>query len=123
MAKIDFCAVAIELRAALDEQRIADAKHIAAKHLRDGYHSPEFLEVVAEILEIKKEVGVPGRKQLKYPKYWLEIGNDYLDLRGAGHNYEDACAKLAEKYDCGESTIKNTVSFFEDAKEEHNKTE
>jgi hypothetical protein len=109
--------IELDVRAALDELRIDDAKRIAAEHLRAGYHSQPFLEVVAEILEIKKETGVVGRKQLKSPKYWLEIGNDYQDLRDAGLNYEEACAELATRYGKGfsESTIKNTVAWFENA--------
>jgi hypothetical protein len=115
MAQVDFCAVAFEVRSALDEGRIPDAKRIAAEHLRTGYTSQQFLEVVAEILEIEKEVGVVGRKQQKQRPYWVEIGNAVQDLRDAGATYENACAETAKKFNCSESTIKNTVRFFKEA--------
>jgi hypothetical protein len=47
MAKLvpEFCAVAFEIRSALEEGRNADAKRIAVEHLRAGYHSQPFLNI------------------------------------------------------------------------------
>jgi uncharacterized coiled-coil protein SlyX len=119
MAKLPFiCPVALEVQAALDERRIPDAKRIAAEHLRRGYHSQEFLNIVAKMLQVKVQSGVRGPKRKK-PPHWLEIGNDFQELRDAGDSYEIACVKLAKKYGCSEGTIRTTRAFFEKAHREH----
>jgi len=113
----DFCPVADELRAALDERRMDDAKRIAIKHLRAGYKSQQFWDAVADLLEIKKEIGVVGRKQLKSPVKWFEIGNVFQDLRDAGVTRKKAYEKLANDFGQSIHTIRDTVRFFEKADE------
>jgi hypothetical protein len=76
MAKLDFCSVAIDIRCALDEGRIPDAKRIAIEHLEAGYHSPEFSKIVAEIYKKKRSA------QKKYKEHWTEIGEAFWELAG-----------------------------------------
>lgn len=119
MAKLpDISFVAAEVRAALDERRIDDAKRIAAKELRAGYHHQEFLNIVAEMLEVKKQPGKRGPKYKKRPSNWLEIGIDFEKLRDAGVSYEKACEELERKWGT-KNTIQKAVAFFRKAKKEH----
>jgi hypothetical protein len=121
MAKLlfDFCTVAVDIRSAIDERRIGDAKQLAAEHLRSGYHSQPFLNIVAELLKVKKQMGVRGPKHKSAPSFWYEIGNDFQELRDAGESYSDACEKLAKKYGSGVRTIEKAVAFFRKASKEH----
>jgi hypothetical protein len=119
MAKLpDISRVASEVRAALDERRIPDAKRIAAKALRAGHHHQEFLNIVAEMLEVKKQSGKLGRKRQTSPRYWLEIGIDFEKLRDVGVSYEKACEELERKWGT-KNTIQKAVAFFRKAKKEH----
>ena len=111
----DFCPITLEVRSAMDERRIPDAKRIAAEHLRSGRHSKPFLNIVAELLELKKQSGKRGRKHITFPHYWYEIGNDFEQLRDDGDDYR----KLAKKYGPKVRTIEKTVAFFRKAKKEH----
>ncbi len=115
----------MEVRAALSERRIADAKRIATEHLRAGYTSPEFLNVVAEMLEIKKQHGKPGRKPRKSEPYWLEIGSKIQKLRdtgndGKGMTVEEAVEELQTKYG-SRNTIQKAWAYFRKARKEHDK--
>jgi hypothetical protein len=119
----EVCLVTFEVRCALEGRRLADAKRVAAKHLRAGaHHSQEFLNVVAEMLETEK--GKRGAPKKTCPPRWFDIGNDFLELRavradGTRSKYEIVCKELAEKYDCAPSTISATVAFFEKAQRAH----
>jgi hypothetical protein len=120
MVKLPFvCSVTMEVRAALRERRIADAKRIATEHLRAGYASPEFLNVVAEMLANKPEWGKRGPKH-KIPPHWLEIGNEIEKLRykDKGMTVEDAIGELKTKYG-HRNTIQKAWAFYRNAKNEH----
>jgi hypothetical protein len=112
------CPVASEIKAALDEQRIPDAKRIAAEHLRTGYHSRDFLNVVAKILEVKKQHGKIGRKPRKSEPYWLEIGSEIEGLRDEGMTIEEAVEELKTKYG-SRNTIQKAWAYFRKANKEH----
>jgi hypothetical protein len=116
------CSATMEVRAALSERRIADAKRIATKHLRAGYASPEFLNVVAEMLAIKPKRGKRGPKHKK-PPYWLDIGSEIEELRyngnnGKGMTVEEAIEKLKTKYG-HRNTIQKAWAFYRNSKKEH----
>jgi hypothetical protein len=118
MAKLDppFCPVALEIRSAIDERRIADAQRIAVKHLREGYNSQPFCDAVAELLVFlepkpKKQSGKRGAPKKAAPRFWYEIGTDYERLRER-HSYEKALDELADKYNCSTKTISNALRFF-----------
>jgi hypothetical protein len=125
----EFCPVAMEVRAALDERRLRDAKRIAAKHLRVGCKSQQFLDVVAEMLETKKEKGKRGRKkQATYnPPYWYEIGTAFDDLvlpkdDKPGLSYVKAIEELAEgpgRLGPKKNAIQKAVAFYRKAKKQH----
>ena len=118
MAKLpDVSFVASELRTALDEGRKPDAKHIAVKHLRAGYHSQAFLNIVADMLEIKKQPGKLGRKPQKSPPYWLEIGSEIEKLHYK-MTIEEAVQQLKTKYG-SRNTIQEAWAYFRKARKEH----
>jgi hypothetical protein len=117
MAKLDFCPLAFELRCALEERRLADAKRIAVKHLRG--RGEEFLNIVAEMLGAKSRPGKSGAKKKLYPPHWLDIGSDYLQLRDAGAKYRPACQALARKYGYSLTQIRNAVGRFQQAQRIH----
>jgi hypothetical protein len=120
MPEFCFDIVAFKIRCALDEGRRLDAVRLAHEHLRAGYRSTQFLEIVLELMQAKKQPGEKtGPKPGRPPKHWFDIGRDYFDLYDAGYSYEQACTALAMKYGFGESTIKATVAFFRKAKAEH----
>jgi hypothetical protein len=86
--------------------------------VRAGYHSQPFLDIIAELLEIKKQSGKRGPKHKKRPPYWLEIGIDFKKLRDAGVSYEKACEELRKKWGA-KNTIQKAVAFFQKAQKEH----
>ena len=109
---IELCEVAIEVRNALDEGRIEDAKRIAIKNLRAGFHSQPFADVIAEMLGAKPRKGENGRSRRKYPPGWLDIGHDFQRLQKSGLTYEEAREQLAKKYGKSERTIETVRAFF-----------
>lgn len=118
MAKLQFCSVAFEIRSALDERRMADAERIATKHLHAGYHSPEFLNIVAEMIEDKNVPRKVGRPETKYPQHWWEIGNAFLDL-GGDKKPTQAIKSLVEMKYGSRNTVRKAVDYFQDAKRAH----
>jgi hypothetical protein len=118
MTKLPFvCTVTVEIQAALAERRIPDAKRIAAEHLRAGYHSPDFLNVVADMLVAKPIRGKRGPKH-KIPPYWIELGSEIEKLHDKGITIEDAVRKLKTKYGT-RNTIQKAWAYFRKARKEH----
>jgi hypothetical protein len=86
MAKLEppFCVAAFEARWALHEGQFEEAKKRAASYLHKGYHSQEFFDVVAELLEGKKLEGKQRRTKLPVWMDWVEVGLDYEEWKTAG---------------------------------------
>jgi hypothetical protein len=126
MAKLpdEFCVVTFEIRSALEEGRKADAKRIAVEQLRAGYHSPEFLNIVAEMWADKKRGKNDGRPKNSFKQHWVHIGTDFLDLYGDGakdddgDKYDNVCKKLVKKWGYSYGTITAAVAFFRKALED-----
>jgi hypothetical protein len=118
MAKLQFCSVAFEIRSALDERRTADAERIATKHLRAGYHSPEFLNIVAEMIEDKNVPREPGRPGKKCPQRWWEIGQAFEDL-GGYNKPTQAIKELVRQKWGSRGTVRKAVDYFKEAKIAH----
>jgi hypothetical protein len=119
MAKLpfEFCEVAFEVREALDEGRMVDAKRIVIERLQAGYHSQPFADVIAEMLGAERRAGTKGRKARKYPPQWLEIGYDFRQLRDSGITHEEARRQLAKKWERSSRSIETTRAFFEKSDE------
>ena len=107
-----FCSVAFDIRHALRNGQLEEAKAIAIKHLRAGYHSKEFLNAIAELLEHKKQ---KGRPKISLENR-LEIGLEFVQLESAGRRY-GARKALAKKYHCSVSEISTIVDWFKKAKD------
>jgi hypothetical protein len=116
----------LAVRSASEEHRIPDARRIAAEYLGLGHHSQEFLDLVAEVLEIKKEKGKTGRKKQKAPIGWYDIGKAFENLRdskksgGGGFSYLDAIEELAnspEGLGYKRGALVKRVGYFLKAKE------
>jgi hypothetical protein len=121
MAKLvpEFCAVAFEIRSALEEGRNADAKRIAVEHLRAGYHSQPYLNIVAEMWANKPKRGKnDGRPKNPFKQHWVNIGIYFQELRDRDVKYDDACKKLVKKWGYSYGTITAAVAFFRNALED-----
>jgi hypothetical protein len=114
----EFCLVASDVQNALDERRIDDAKRIAVEHLRAGYHSQAFLNIVAGMLNVKKEMGKPGRKG-RPPQHWADIGFEFQERQAAGEKLTNVYAELAKKWGYHENTIRAAVKYFQEAERKH----
>jgi hypothetical protein len=77
------------------QARKEDAVRFAQEQLRAGSSSPElspeFRTLVAELMEGRK------LKRILY-RHWIEIGEDYDDLRTEGDAREAVLASLAERW-------------------------
>jgi hypothetical protein len=110
MVKVDLCFVAFEIRCALEERRLGDAERMAIEHLEAGYHSPEFLKVVAEILKSKKEKGKKGQPRKQYKEHWIEIGEAFCELADDDIKYEEAIDLLVGKKWFGKTYSRGTIA-------------
>jgi hypothetical protein len=97
--------VSIELEAMLRQGRREDAVRFAKDNLRRGYSSPQFLSLVADLLEGKTY----RRRELRH---WIEIGTDFDELREQGNTREAALLELVRRYGYGETTIRNAVRLY-----------
>jgi hypothetical protein len=77
----DFCAVTHQIRGHLDEGRRDDAIQLVDHRLREGYSSPEFLALVADLLAASRpKKGGRGQSAKKAPPHWYEIGIAFDEL-------------------------------------------
>lgn len=105
----EFFTVAAKARSALEENRKDDAKRVVLDFLDTVAH-PDFVAVVAEMLEAK-------RSQTKYPANWFEVGMDYVELKKSGVKYEVALERLAVKYQWSVRTVEDRLTFYNKANE------
>jgi hypothetical protein len=115
MAKLDrpFCVRAFEVRSALEEGRLADAKRIAAAHLRSGEElSQEFRGIVAGMIDAKPAKRAVGLKRKVYPPHWVGIGNDFEELRAEKVSINQAEKRLAKKYGYSVTSIRTALRCY-----------
>ncbi|MCA1365943.1 hypothetical protein I6F15_00770 [Bradyrhizobium sp. BRP14] len=116
MVKLSFCSKTAELRAMAYDGRSEEARRKAIELLRAGYSHKLFLAFVADLLDPPvKGRGAPSRP----PREWLDIGDDYENLRDDGRSHQDALMDLAEKYSVAERTVERAVAIYREAKAEH----
>jgi hypothetical protein len=108
----ELCEVEIDVRNALDEGRMDDAKRIAIDHLQSGFYPRPFADVVAEMLGAKRRSGARGRKPNRYPPKWFEIGRDFRQMQKSGIGYDEAVERLARKYQRSERSVQTALAFF-----------
>jgi hypothetical protein len=119
MAPLPFSCETVELRAALEERRLADAKKLAIRWLRAGRCSSEFLNIVADLWELEKQSGKMGAKKKLCPPHWYEIGSEYDELRAAGYKSDDACGQLKTKHRRSIRSIRTAVAYFRKCRAAH----
>ena len=113
-----FFTVNLEVRNALREGRKEDAKVLVLDFLDKVAH-PDFVRVVAEMLETKtRQPGALGRKPRLFPANWLEIGDEYSELKNAGIKYAEALSRLTDKYGRSARTVEKTLKFYNSMNDE-----
>ncbi|PRH86911.1 hypothetical protein C5L14_16630 [Labrys okinawensis] len=80
---------------------------LAIKSLREGYHSADFLNFVADLLEPKR-----GRPAKPEPKWWRDIGEVYDELTDAGMKPMQAYAELERQTGIVVRQLQRTVKFY-----------
>jgi hypothetical protein len=113
---LDFNPQFLDVQGLFHSNRRDEAIRLAQKHLRDGYSSPPFLKLVADLLDPPPAGRGRGRPK-QWPRRWLEIGQEFCDLRECGIKYDDALAQLADREHASEETIRRTIKFYNKALE------
>ncbi|MBB3562348.1 hypothetical protein FHX06_003679 [Rhizobium sp. BK512] len=116
MAKLppSFSLQAIDIRSALSQGRTEDARRMVIELLLAGKADRVVQGIAADLLKpAKRSAGRP--KAL--PAFWIEIGEDFHQMREAGVRYDTVLSELGAKYGFSESHIRNAISTYDDTDE------
>jgi hypothetical protein len=103
------CSVTFDLRTMIDEGNEHKARELVVQRLREGFASPEFLALVADMLDPPKR---PNHRPKKIPSRWYEIGKAHEERTDSGMNYLDSIADLASEFSMSEASIKRRVDYY-----------
>ncbi|MBP0583030.1 hypothetical protein J8I29_27135 [Labrys sp. LIt4] len=113
MAKARYCPRTAYLRRLIDQGRVIAAKQQAGTWLREAYASPQFLSLVAELLDPAKPDR--SRRNRRPPAQWLDIGEAFDALRGDGFTRDQAILILSDRFHCSSGLIDKALDFYRDA--------
>jgi hypothetical protein len=115
MAKLPdgFSLQAIPIQSALAEGRKEDAKTEIVRLLLTGKADKIVQLLAAEMIRPpKKKRGRP--QALK--RHWLEIGEQFQELRDNGVKYEEALHLVSKKFGYSKTHIRDAVTLYDEAK-------
>ena len=118
MPRSEFCSKTSHLRKMLATGRNVAARQQAAAWLREGYVSPQFLALVADMVDPSKRG--KGSRPRALPPQWLDIGQALLTIRDDGFTQEQAILILADRFNRSARAIEQALAFYQKA---HDKPE
>jgi hypothetical protein len=112
MSRPDFCARTFYLRKLLREGRVVAVRQQAADWLREGFASPQFLHLLAEMLDPSRQKR--ARRRLPPPQ-WSDIGEAFASLRDDGFIRKQAILILADRFHRSAQTIEKALAHYRSA--------
>jgi hypothetical protein len=109
MAKLTspFCQRCVEISTLIAEGHGAEAKKLAAAHLRGGAPLPQCLSLAADLLDPPiKRTRKDGRPRQGAPRRFVEINARFEELREFS-KHDAAINQTAEYFGCSPSTVEN----------------
>lgn len=107
MPSSNFCVKSLHLRKMLREGRVVAPRQQAADWLREGYASPQFLALMAELVDPSRQKR--SRRQLPPPQWW-DIGEAFLALSADGFIRQQAILILADRFRRSARTIEKALA-------------
>lgn len=112
VAKPRYCPRTAYLRRLIDDGRIIAAKQQAGAWLREAYASPQFLSLIAELLDPAK----PDRSRRRPPPaQWLDIGEAFDAIREDGFTHDQTILILSDRFHRSAGLIEKALAFYRDA--------
>lgn len=116
VTKARFCPRTAYLRRLIAQGRIVAAKQQAGAWLREAYASPQFLTLIAELLDPAK----PDRSRRRPPPaQWLDIGEAFDALRDDGFTHDQTILVLCDRFHRSASLIEKALAFYRGARHTH----
>jgi len=116
VTKARFCPRTAYLRRLIAQGRIVAAKQQAGTWLREAYASPQFLSLIAELLDPAK----PDRRRRRpSPAQWLDIGEAFDALRDDGFTHDQTILVLSDRFHRSVGLIEKALAFYRDAQHAH----
>lgn len=107
-----FCPRTAHLRRLIAQGRIVAAKQQAGAWLREAYASPQFLTLIAELLDPTK----PDRNRRRpAPAQWLDIGEAFEALREDGFTQDQTILVLSDRFHRSVGLIEKALAFYREA--------
>ncbi|WP_454811644.1 hypothetical protein [Labrys neptuniae] len=113
MAKARYCPRTAYLRRLIEQGRIIAAKQQAGAWLREAYASPQFLSLIAELLDPAKPDR--DRRNRRPPAQWLDIGEAFDAIREDGFTRDQTILILSDRFHRSAGLIDKALDFYRDA--------
>ncbi|QLF70186.1 hypothetical protein FE840_011905 [Peteryoungia desertarenae] len=114
MAKIEFCAITVELNSRIKEGEYEFARREIVKLLEQGYSSRPFLRLVSTLIMDGKSYDQKGRPA-KVPLRWYEIGELYEEMhKPAERNSGQVIDQIADKFGMSSRSVQRSLKYFQE---------